>query len=153
MKHLFLALLALVAFAGCESFQSTRANIKEKFTGPTYQTKRVDVDQRQAYEVAREALKGINFRFVRGGPAQGKIEALGRIYDNETARNARQLALDVKLSPHLDGGTEIAVLFSEMIEDDHNKTPGQGTITPLRESPHYDVYFRYIDEALAAAKR
>jgi hypothetical protein len=64
---------------------------------------------------------------------------------------ARQLLFDAKLSPNIEGsGTKIEVLFSELIEDDFNKRPGQGELTPLRDAPIYEAFFHYFDEALAA---
>lgn len=138
----------LLTFSGCES---VRSKVHDRFTAPVYQPKVINVDQHKAYEVARAALTKMNFTFERGGPAQGKIEALGPLHASATAPGtARQVYLDVKLSPAIEGGTKIEVLFSEMVEDDFNKRPGQGALNPLRDSPLYEVYFRYIDEALAA---
>ena len=145
---LFFLASILVAFSGCET---VRDKVHDRFTEPVYRAKVVKVDQRKAYEVARAALTKINFTFERGGPAQGKIEAIGPLHASATAPGtARQIYLDVKLSPALEGGTKIEILFSEMVEDDFNKRPGQGALNPLRDSSLYEVYFRYIDEALAA---
>jgi hypothetical protein len=44
----------------------------------------------------------------------------------------------------------IEILFSEMVEDDFNKRPGQGEVTPLRDAPIYEVFFQYVDGVLAA---
>jgi hypothetical protein len=142
---LFLGVIAL-GFAGCES---VRSDVRERFTAPQYQSKVVNVDQHKAYEAARAALTKMNFTFERGGPAQGIIHAIGPINTSASGPGtARQLWFDAKLSPALEGGTKIEVLFSEMIEDDFNKRPGQGSLTPLRGSPVYEAYFGYVDEAL-----
>lgn len=134
--------------SGCES---VRTKVHDRFTAPVYQAKVVNVDQRKAYDVARAALTKINFSFEGGGPAQGVIRAVGPLHPSSAAPGtARQVYFDAKLSPTLDGGTTIEVLFSEMVEDDFNKRPGQGSLTPLRGSAIYDTYFSYVDEALTA---
>ena len=144
---LFLAGLAL-GFAGCES---VRNDVREHFAEPQYQSKVVNVDQRKAYEAARAALTKMNYTFERGGPAQGKIHSVGPINTSASGPGtARQVWFDARLSPALEGGTKIEVLFSQMIEDDFNKRPGQGSLTPMRDSSIYEVFFGYVDEALKA---
>lgn len=141
----FLGVIAL-GFAGCES---VRSDVRERFAAPQYQEKIVNVDQHKAYDAARVALTKMNYKFERGGPAQGVIHALGPINTSASGPGtARQVWFDAKLSPALDGGTKIEVLFSELVEDDFNKRPGQGALTPLRGSPVYEAFFSYVDEAL-----
>lgn len=145
---LFIGVITL-GFAGCES---VRTDVRERFAAPQYQLKVVNVDQHKAYELARAALTKMNFTFERGGPAQGIIHSIGPM-DASVAGGpgtARQIWFDAKLSPAIEGGTKIEVLFSRMVEDDFNKRPGQGSLTPLRDSPLYEVFFGYIDEALKA---
>lgn len=142
---LFLGIFAL-GFAGCET---VRNDVREHFAAPQYQAKVINVDQHKAYEAARAALAKMNYTFERGGPAQGKIHAVGPIDTRVSGPGtARQLWFDAKFSPALEGGTKIEVLFSQLIEDDFNKRPGQGSLTPLRDSPMYEVFFGYVDEAL-----
>jgi len=152
VKHfpIFSLSVVLLALSGCES---VRDKVHEHFTPPVYQSKVVNVDQRKAYDVARTALAKMSFTFERGGPAQGRIAAVGPINTSASGPGtARQLWFDAKLSPALEGGTKIEVLFSELVEDDFNKRPGQGALTPLRDSPIYEAYFQYIDAALAATR-
>ena len=137
-----------MGFVGCES---VRSDVRERFSAPQYQPKIVNVDQRKAYEAARAALLKMHFKFERGGPAQGVLHATGPIDASVSGPGtARQLLFDAKLSSAIEGGTKIEVLFSEMIEDNFNKRPGQGALTPLRSSPMYEVFFTYVDEALMA---
>ncbi len=140
----------LLSLTGCDT---VRTKVSQRMAGPVYQVKDVVVDQRKAYEVARVALAKINFTPERsGGPAQGKLSALGPLHPSSSAPGtARQMRFDAKFSPVVEGsGTKIEVLFSELVEDDFNKRPGQGSLMPLRDSSLYEVYFRYIDEVLAA---
>jgi hypothetical protein len=148
MKNAILFFLSLAAFifAGCESF---RSDVAEHLAPPQYQVKVVSVDQRVAYEASRAALGKMNYTFERGGPAQGIIHAIGPINTRATGRGtARQLWFDAKLSPALEGGTKVEILFSELIEDNFNKRPGEGSLLPLHDSTVYEVFFGYLDEAL-----
>jgi len=149
VKNISLILLVTLAlgFAGCET---VRNDVRERFAAPQYQAKVVSVDTHKAYEAARTALKQMNYTFERGGPAQGLIHAYGTV-DASVAGGpgtARQVYMDVKISVAIEGGSKIEVLFSRMVEDDFNKRPGQGTVSPLRDSPLYEVFFSHIDAAL-----
>jgi hypothetical protein len=148
MKYFSLYFLGaiLVAFTGCES---VRSKVENRFASPVYQSKIVSVDQHKAFEVARAALARMNFTYEGGGPAQGKIRALGPMHPSPSAPGtARQISADVKLSPGPESGTMIEILFSEMVEDDFNKRPGLGELTPLRDAPIYEVFFSYVDGEL-----
>ena len=100
------------------------------------------------FSAARKALDRINFRYQRGGAAQGRLFAIGRLSSGEDMRSSRQLTLDVRLTEAAPG-TEVSVLFSEIREDDFNKNPGMGTSAPLRNSALYDVYLDEIEQILA----
>jgi hypothetical protein len=149
IPYLFLLVSLALGFAGCET---VRNDVRDRFATPQYQVKVVNVDARKAYDVARAALKKMNYTFERGGPAQGVIHAFGPL-DASIAGSpgtARQVLFDAKISVAIEGGSKIEVLFSRMVEDDFNKRPGQGTLLPLRDSPLYEVFFSYVDEALKA---
>lgn len=137
----------VLLLAGCES---VRSDMRERFSGPTYQSRVVAVEPKPAYDAARAALASINFKFEGGGAAQGKIKAIGPLQPRVNGPGtASQMYADVKLSKALEGGTTVEVLFSELVEDDFNKRPGQGQITPLRSSSLYEVFFRYLDQEIA----
>jgi hypothetical protein len=147
MRYLALCLLAPVLFSGCESVRSMPQNVREKFTGATYQKRVVSADQRKTYEAAKAALPKIGFQFIRGGPAQGHLEALNRISSGGPVTGPRQMSLDLKLTP-VPEGTEIALLFNEIREDDFTKRPGAGSSTPMRDTLLYDSFFRHIEDGL-----
>jgi hypothetical protein len=67
----------LVALTGCESVRTSVSTTVYERIDPVYQAKVVNVDQRKAYDAVRAALLKLNFTFERGGPAQGKISAVG----------------------------------------------------------------------------
>lgn len=142
----------LVLLSGCSSVKevSLPTSVKEKFTGPTYHTHVVHAAQRQTYDAAKAALKPMDFRFLKGGPAQGVLSAVNRVVGENDMRGSYQLSLDVKLSPVADG-TEVAALFSHITEEDFNRRPGMGVTSPIREDGIYENYFQHIEAALAAA--
>jgi hypothetical protein len=150
MRHsLFPLLLGLAFVGGCSSMESVSmpSSMRERFTGPTYRTRVVEADQRKTYEAAKLALREIDFKFVRGGPAQGKLHAISSVSSSSDLRGARQLELDVKLG-YAPGGTEVGLLFSEITEDDSTTRGGMGTSAPMRDSALYEVFFRAIEQAL-----
>jgi hypothetical protein len=153
VKKLSVLLLAAVVLAGpgCESGPKLPAAFRERIS-PTYRPHSVSAEQKTAYEAARAALRKVNFKFMSGGAAQGKLEALSVLQTGEGPRAARQISLSVKLAPGADGGTQVSALFSEIREDEFSKREGMGTSTPMHDTPLYEVFFRYLDEALDPAK-
>lgn len=141
--------LGIAALTGCSSLESVSlpSHVREKFS-PTYHTHLVNADQRKTYEAAKAALKAMDFRFVSGGPAQGKISALNAVVPSSNMQGARQLSLDVKLTT-VPEGTEVAALFSEVTENGFGRQD-MGTSLPLRETGIYDVFFQRVEAALAA---
>jgi len=141
----------VLALAGCGSVGADlKTSVSEKFDGPTYRTKVVTADGRAAYDAAKQAVEKLGFRVVGGGAAQGHIDALSGLSANDSLQGASQLVMKVKLSPVAAGGTTVAVLLTEQVQDDFNKGAGQVTETPLRESALYEVFFRTVEQGLAA---
>ena len=138
----FLCAASVLGLAGCSSGPQWPASLRERLS-PTYRTHVVSVAQKPAYEAAREVLKEMHFRFVSGGPAQGRLEALGALQPGDGPRAARQISVNVKFAPALNtpSGTEVMVLFSEILEDTFSKREGMGTTTPLQDTPLYEVFF------------
>lgn len=145
-----LGLCAIFACSGCESLTD---NVREKFVTPPPKTRLFAADSRATYAAARTAVEQIGFRFQRGGPAQGELEAVSGLTASDSLRSSRQVIMKVRLHAALDGGTEVTVRLTEVIETDASKTAGVGTETPLRDTPLYEVYFRSIQQALDAAKK
>jgi hypothetical protein len=143
--------IAAVGLGGCSSFDSSSVAtpFRERFTGPTYRTRLVNADQRKTYEAAKRALNEIGFRFVRGGPAQGVLTGISGVSSSSDLRSSRQLEVSVKLAER-SGGTEVAVLFSEITDEQFGGREGMGTSAPLRDTPLYEVYFRHIEQQVNA---
>jgi hypothetical protein len=152
MKHL-LALGFLVGgmfLSGCESFSDAR----DKFAAREQpRTHAYAADPRATYEAARKAADQMGYRFVRGGPAQGELEAISGLSTNDTMRSTHQISLHVKLNAALEGGTELSLLLRELIEADSVRRAGQATVTALRDTPQYEVFFRTVQQILDASKK
>jgi hypothetical protein len=144
---LILAAFAL-AVTGCESGPRLPAVFRERIS-PTYHARVVASEQKPAYEAARVALRKMNYKITSGGAAQGKLEALSVLQTGDGAGSARQISISVKLAPAANGGTEVSALFSEIREDSFSKREGMGTSTPMQDTSLYDVFFGYLEAALA----
>jgi hypothetical protein len=107
-------------------------------------------DQKATYEAVRAAADAMGYRFVHGGPAEGKLEALSAISEGEDAGSSHQISMKVQLSPAGDSGTEVEVSLTEMIEEATSNQPAMATQTPLRGTPLYEVFFRDVQTALNA---
>ena len=142
---------AAIVLSGCESGPKMPSIFRERFS-PTYHTHVVAAEQKATYEAAREAVRQLGYSFVRGGAAQGELEALSTLQPGSGAGSARQVSVKVKLAPATSGGTEVSVLFSEIREDDFSKREGMGTTTAMSESGLYAVFFSKLDAALAQPK-
>src|SRR5580658_7973052 len=106
-------------------------------------------DQKATYAAARKAVDDMEFRFEKGGPAEGKLEALSAIQGgDEGAASARQISMKVTMQPGPESGTEVDVSLTEILSTDATNQPGMATQTPLHDTPLYDVFFKDIQKYL-----
>jgi hypothetical protein len=145
------ACCAACLVAGCESSSDFSDSIHSVLTGKEDTRSRVfQADQKATYMAARAAVDQLGYRFVRGGPAEGKIDALSGISGGDEAGSSRQISLKVRLDYEADAGTTVTIQFSEIIEADSSNQPGMATETPMRDTPLYEVFFRNLQQALQA---
>jgi hypothetical protein len=146
-------LLAAMLLAGCESM-SDGASLRDRIAArdPVVHAQTYTAEQRATYEAVRSAATKMGYRFVRGGPAQGEFEAVTAVGGGERSGSSRQLAMKVKLQPAPEGGTNVSIKITEILEADSSNRAGQATQTPLQGTPQYDVFFRRVGEELAAPK-
>lgn len=138
-----------LVFAGCESTRHDIATgVREKFAGPTYERRVLAVENDAAFESARAAVVEMGFRITRFGAAQGVIDGVSGITPDERLSGSRQRTVKVRLSTQLDGGTEVAVLFTEIVEDSFGTGAGQGTEANLRNHPLYEAFWGQMARAL-----
>lgn len=147
---LLFVMFALVLFSGCEAV----SDVREKFSSREQpRTHAYTSDPRTTYEAARRASEQMGYRFVRGGAAQGELEALSGIATSDTMNSSRQISLSAKFVGTLEGGTEVQLLFREINEGDSARRAGQATATTLRDTPQYEVFFRTVQQLLEAPKK
>ncbi|MEO6876159.1 MAG: hypothetical protein ABI222_15185 [Opitutaceae bacterium] len=151
MKIFFapLLLLAALALTGCDSLPN-QAGGRE---GPPPVTVRTfHADPRAVYDAARISLTQMAFRITRGGPAQGKIEAVSGLSTDE-ARRTRQITMSIRISDLGDGNCEVTAVLKEAIEEDSTERQGFATQTTLRDTPYYEVFFTGLGNALGQPKK
>jgi hypothetical protein len=149
------AVLSL-ALTGCESISDVTDSVREKFATRDESKVRVfAAEQRATYEAARVAVDQLDFRFVRGGPAQGELEAISKLEAGDSLETTRQITMKVRLNaaPLPATGTEVRVWLKEIIEADASKAEGQGVGSPLRDTALYDAFFRNLQQALDSPKK
>ncbi len=147
--RILLILVVGLGLVGCESVESVKTGVREKFSGPTYQTRVFTGDSRAIFDAARASTEQLGFRITRFGAAQGVIEGVSGLVSDDRMRGTTQRTIKVRLTSAVDGGTTVAVLFTEIVEDDFNKGAGQGTETSLRNHPLYESFFGKMTQALA----
>jgi hypothetical protein len=152
MQRLWISLgvFSLGLLSGCEAV----SDVREKFSSREQPRTHVyTADPRATYDAARKAADQMGYRFVRGGPAQGELEAMSGVATSDTMNSSRQISMNVKLSATPEGGTEVSLLFREILEGDSARRAGQATATTLRDTPQYEVFFRTVQQVLDAPKK
>ncbi|MFA6960343.1 MAG: hypothetical protein WC205_06315 [Opitutaceae bacterium] len=135
-------LVVCLLLAGCESVRNDfTTGVREKFTGPSYIRRVVPGESASVFAAARASAEQLGFRITRSGPAQGVIDGVSGLASDDRLRGSRQRTVKVRLSPASEGGIEVAVLFTEVVEDDFTTGAGQGTESSLRNHPLYDAFF------------
>ena len=147
---IFIGVLALGLFGGCESVSELREKISSR---EQPRTRLYTAAPRATYEAAKRASEEMNYRFVRGGAAQGELETISRVSSSDTISSSRQISLEAKFVATLDGGTELRLLFREINESDSVRRAGTATATVLRDTPQYEVFFRTVQQQLDAPKK
>jgi hypothetical protein len=143
---------ASALLAGCESgFGDSVHSVLAPREKP--RTRIFQADPRAAYEAARTAAEEMGYRYVRGGPAEGRLEELSGISAGDEPGSSRQISMSVRLDEADGGGTSVSVAFGEILETDSASEPAFATQTPLRGTPQYEVFFRNLQNALQAGAK
>jgi hypothetical protein len=148
MKVIVLCLgICALALSGCESLSK---QVREKFESrDESRTRTFGAPSRAVYDAMRVAIGQMGYRFVRGGAAQGELEAVNEVSANDSLRGSQQIAMKVHLHPTLDGsGTDVSVRLTEIVEGNSSNRGGFATEAPLRDTPQYEVFFREVQKAL-----
>jgi len=144
------ACLAATFLARCESddFSDSMHSVLSGREAP--RSRVFQADQKATYEAAKAAVDQMGYRFLHGGPAEGKIDALSGISGGDDAGSSRQISMKVRMENSQDSGTTVTVSFSEILEADSSNQPGMATETPMKDTPLYEVFFRNLQQALQA---
>ena len=141
-----------VAFTGCEALDSAAGSVREKFAKRNEARSRTfNGSPRAVFDAVKLAATNMGYRQTRGGSAQGEFDGMSAVDAGEAARSARQVGIKVKLRASLDGdSTEVRVRFTEILESDSSSRMGMATETTMQDTPLYEVFFRKVQESLAA---
>lgn len=144
------ACCAAALLAGCESddFSDSLHSVLGAREAP--RSRVFAADQKSVFTAAKAAVDQMGYRFIRGGPAEGRIDALSGISGGDDAASSRQISMKVRLDYAADSGTTVTVSFSEILEAESSNQPGMATETPMRDTPLYEVFFRNLQQALQA---
>jgi hypothetical protein len=141
---------SLLLCAGCDSIPDS---VLDRIDGAEPPHVRIfAADQRTTYLGARAAIDQLGFRFVKGGPATGDLEALSVLVPGEAQGSTQQFSLKATFSPTPDGGTEVDVWLKEVIEGDTENRQGFATESPLRDTPLYETFFRAVQQGIGGGK-
>lgn len=155
LKPLYcLVLIAAVGgfLGGCESFESAGGTLRDRMTGVPPKVRVFAGEPRQVYAAARRAMELQEYRYLSGGPAQGRLEGITRIGLGRDFGSSRQRSISIQLEP-LDGGqTQVSVLLTEIAQDSADGAAGGPTETPLRDSSSYEVFFAELQRQLQSGK-
>ena len=156
MKPFFAVLAVLgLSLCGCESTSEFAETVRTRAFTPREEPRSQSfaAPQREVYEAVLRAAKDMDFRFVRGGPAEGSLEEISRIETDGSSGGSRQISLRAKLDPTVEGGTQVTAAFGEILEADSAHQAGVATETPLRDTSLYAVFFRGIQQQLIGQKK
>lgn len=152
MKTLCAPVLILIAlaFSGCES---APGEVHGRLGPPPATTRTFQAEPRAVYDAALVSLAQMQFRVTRGGPAQGKIEAVSGLSTSDSMTSTRQISISIRISPAGSEGTEVSADLREAIEEDSQNRQGFATETKLRDTPYYEVFFNGLAQALNSPKK
>jgi hypothetical protein len=141
-----LLLWGALLLGGCAMTDSVRDRVADDSPAHSHV---FAAEPRAAYASLRLALNEMGYKFSRGGPAEGWLDALSPILPGDAGENARQVSLHAEFQA-VEGGTEVRLTLKEIIEDSSEHL-GMATTTPLRDTPLYEVFFHAIQADLANA--
>ena len=146
-----LLLCGLGVFAGCDSIGDATDGMRQRMAAHNEpRLHQVAATPRAAYLAGRAAAESMGFRFQRGGPAQGELEAISRLTSDDNLRRANQRRLKVRFRATAEG-TEIRLWLTEITEEDSSSNRSLSTERTLTNSPLYDVFFRTLEQHLVTA--
>jgi hypothetical protein len=105
---------------------------------------------RATYAAAKAALQPMDYRFVRGGPAEGELEAISGIEPGDMGDGSHQVTLKAEFHPAANGGTEVDVWLTDIVDENPDDRTHPPTETALDNPALSEAFFDGIGQALAA---
>jgi hypothetical protein len=137
---------------GCESVDSVRSTVRERFEAVPPKVRTVDGNQGQVYEAARKAMEKLGYQFTNGGPNQGLLEGLSRIGGGDDFKSSRQRSIKIHLQSVDGGRIEVQVQMTEIVQEDFDRSAMPATETPLRDSAAFGIFFDELEHCLPAVR-
>ena len=113
----------------------------------TVQTRTFKETSAQVYDASRAALEAMNYTFLRGSRADGRLVMQSRVQPSATLR-PRQRHADITIKSLDTGETELGLAFWEASEDESAGGTVTATNRILRDSMVYQVFWEHLAEAL-----
>ncbi len=133
-----------VLFGGCESVEMPSFSLPNT---DAVQRRTLKRDADEVYAASRAALEAMDYTFVRGSRASGKLEMASRVLPGSALR-ARQRDVKITVVELDSGDAEVRVAIWETTEDES----AAGTVTPTNRLVHdtspYDVFWSRLDDQL-----
>ncbi len=152
MNRSIAAALAALNFAlltGCATLSDAAGGMREAMAERDQPRTHVyAAPQRVTYQAVRIAAEKMGYRYLKGGAAQGRFEAVSAVGSGESNRSSRQIGMKVELKSTPDEGTEVSVRLTEVIESESGTRSVMATESPLRGTPQYEVFFRGVQQVL-----
>lgn len=142
--RLLFALLALFAFAGCES-DSFSNRVRDRFAAAQPKVMEFDADARTVYFAAQAAFKRLDYTLTRSSLAGFRIEAASRIRTSVAFRDSRQLIAQVEIAEAGPHKAELSMRLAEQLE---GQGLGGASELALKEHGFYETYFTVLQQVL-----
>ena len=153
MKPLLLGalLIAAIALVGCETLEDATSSMRDRLSArEATRSKTYAPPPRVVFDAVKLAAANMGYRQTRGGAAQGEFDGVSGVGPGEVIGTAQQRTIKVRLTSTLEGGTNVAVRFTEILESDSGTGRGLGTETTMKDTPLYEVFFRNVQSELDA---
>lgn len=147
------ALLLALCLGGCEDVAD---RLSQPLRREPPQAHVFAGEPKAVYAAARSALDAMDYRFVRGGAAQGSLEAVSAIVPGDAPGADKQVTLRAEFRPAEAGGTEVSVRVTQVAERDGadaSAAPGSVAESSVGTAPIYDVFFRAVQQKLNEANK
>lgn len=141
-----LLVLGLLA-GGCDAITMPSLSLPNT---DSVESRRFSDPPEKLYNASRAALEAMNYTFVRGSRASGKLEMASRVLPG-SALLTRQRQVRVSIEELEGGQSEVHVAILETSEDESAGGTRTATNRVVRDSTAYGAFWTRLDEQLKIA--